>query len=200
MRLSHGRSLPVQADSRNGERHMNNKRGGWGAKLLLVVMLMLASAVGGAYGYRVLDGKMAVSDAKKAVEDVDVSDYDTAEQTIIQGYIDDTNKDLDNAKTRKEVYDIIGDFISDVEKVQTKKDKELAEALKQAEDAKNRYNNQNDNTDNTGNNNNTSSGSSTDDGGNYKSNNLNQGSNGSDEDKDGFLGSLLGGLSSGSGN
>ena len=47
---------------------MNNKKGGFGAKLLLVLILMIASAVGGAYGYRILDGKMASRDALKAVE------------------------------------------------------------------------------------------------------------------------------------
>ena len=115
---------------------MDNKRGGAGAIVILVLILMLASAVGGAYGYRVLDGKLAVKDAQKAVADVDISDYDTPEQTIIQGYIDDAGKDLAKAKTRKQVYEILGDFISDVDKVQTKKEKELEEALKAAEEAK----------------------------------------------------------------
>ena len=44
--------------------------------MLLVLILMIASAIGGAYAYRVLDGKMAVRDAMKAVEKVDISDYD----------------------------------------------------------------------------------------------------------------------------
>ena len=58
---------------------MNNKKGGFGAKLVLVLLLMIASAVGGAYGYRIVDGKMAVRDAKHAIEEVDISDYDTPE-------------------------------------------------------------------------------------------------------------------------
>ena len=175
---------------------MNNKKGGWGAKLLLVIILMLASAVGGAYGYRILDGKMAINDAKKAIEDVDISDYDTDEQTTIQGFIDEATKDLEKCQTRKDVYEVLGEFIEDVSKVKTKKDKELEEALRQAENARNKADqdsgtSKTDNTGNTGNNTNT-----TDDGGNYKSNNLNQGSD--EKDDDGFLGSLLGGLSSGS--
>ena len=121
---------------------MNNKKGGAGGVVLLVLILMIASAVGGAYAYRVADGKMASKDAMKAVEQVDISDYDTAEQTIIQGYIDKTTKDLETAQTRKEVYEILSEFISDVDKVQTKKEKELAQALKDAEDAKKKYENQ----------------------------------------------------------
>ena len=120
---------------------MNNKKGGFGAKFLLVLILMIASAVGGAYGYSVLDGKMAARDALKAVENVDISDYDTAEQSIIQGYIDDAKKDLETAKTRKDVYEIISDFVKDVDKVQTKAEKELEAALKEAEEAKKRYGN-----------------------------------------------------------
>ena len=164
---------------------MNNKKGGFGAKLLLVLILMIASAVGGAYGYRVLDGKLAARDALKAVENVDVSDYDTAEQTIIQGYIDEAKKDLETAKTRKEVYEVISDFIKDVDKVQTKAEKELEAALKAAEEAKNKYSSQ-------------SNDSSYDSGG-YKSNDLNSGTDEEDDDNgSGFLGSLLGGFSSGS--
>ena len=53
---------------------MNNKKGGFGAKLVLVLILMIASAIGGAYGYRVVDGKLASRDAMKAVENIDVSD------------------------------------------------------------------------------------------------------------------------------
>ena len=121
---------------------MNNKKGGFGAKFLLVLILMIASAAGGAYGYSVLDGKMAARDALKAVENVDVSDYDTAEQGIIQGYIDDAKKGLETAKTRKEVYEIISDFVKDVDKVQTRAEKELEAALKAAEEAKKQYNNQ----------------------------------------------------------
>ena len=185
---------------------MNNKKGGFGAKLLLVLILMIASAVGGAYGYRTLDGKMAVRDALKAVEDVDVSDYDTAEQTIIQGYIDDATKDLNTAKTRKEVYEIIADFISDVDKVQTKSEKELEKALKEAEEAKKKYEDNKSSrvTDEDSDTEDSGSETYTEDnsgGGSYKSNDL---STGSDEEENngggGFLGSLLGGLSSGAGN
>ena len=187
---------------------MNNKKGGFGAKFALVLVLMIASAIGGAYGYRVLDGKLAVKDAMKAVEDVDISDYDTPEQTVIQGYIDDATKDLSTAKTRQEVYEIIGEFISDVSKVKTLKEKQLEEALKAAEEAKNanynNQNNQNGQSDQTGENgqtgqNDTDYGTGTDTGeesGNYKSNDLNEPEK--DENGGGFLGSLLGGLASGS--
>ena len=180
---------------------MNNKKGGFGAKLLLVLLLMIASAIGGAYAYRVVDGKMAVNDALKAVENVDISNYDNAEQTVIQSYIDDAKKDLETAKTRKEVYEIISDFIADVDKVQTKNEKELEAALKAAEEAKQQYSNQNNN--NNSNNYNSDYDSDTESdssgSGSYKSNDLNQGSDGTDKDGgSGILGSLLGGLSSGS--
>ena len=132
---------------------MNNKKGGFGAKLVLVLILMIASAVAGAYGYRIFDGKMAVRDAKQAIEDVDVSDYDEPEQIIIQNYIDNATKDLEKVQTRKEVFEILGDFISDVDKVQTKNEKALEEALKAAEEAKEKENtrNNNNNTFNNGN-------------------------------------------------
>ena len=171
---------------------MNNKKGGFGAKLVLVLILMIASAAGGAYGYRILDGKLAVRDAMKAVEDVDISDYDAPEQSVIQGYIDDAKKNLETAQTRKEVYEIIGVFIADVDKVQTLNEKKLEEALKAAEEAKNQsYQNSQNNQSTT-----------TDDSG-YKSNELNtntetENSN-NDDEGGGFLGSLLGGMSSGSG-
>lgn len=192
---------------------MNNKKGGFGAKLLLVILLMIASAIGGAYGYRVADGKMAVREAMKAVENVDISDYDNAEQTIIQSYVDDAKKDLESAKTRKEVYEIISDFIEDVDKVQTKNEKELEAALKAAEEAKQQYNNQNNNQNNSNSNSNSNNSNgnynSSDDsdydadedsgssGGSYKSNNLNQGSDGTEKEGSGLLGSLLGGLAGG---
>lgn len=180
---------------------MNNKKGGFGAKLLLVLILMIASAVGGAYAYRVIDGKMAANEALKAVENVDVSDYDTGEQTIIQGYIDEAKKDIETAKTRKEVYEIITDFIADVDKVQTKSEKELEAALKAAEEAKKQYSNQ-DSSYNNNNNSNSNYNSDTEDDssneGSYKSNNLNQGSDGTEKESNGIIGSLLGGLSSGS--
>ena len=177
---------------------MNNKKGGFGAKFLLVLILMIASAIGGAYGYSVLDGKMASRDALKAVENVDVSDYDTAEQTIIQGYIDDAKKDLETAKTRKDVYEIISDFVKDVDKVQTKAEKELEAALKEAEEAKKRYgNNDKDNNSNSTYDNNGSTTTDTDDSG-YKSNSLNSGSD-AEEESGGLLNSLFGGMASGSG-
>ncbi len=182
---------------------MNNKKGGFGAKLLLVLILMIASAVGGAYAYRVIDGKMAANEAMKAVENVDVSDYDTGEQTIIQGYIDEAKKDIETAKTRKEVYEIITDFIADVDKVQTKSEKELEAALKAAEEAKKQYSNQDSSYNNNNNNSSNSNyNSDTEDDssneGSYKSNNLNQGSDGTEKESNGIIGSLLGGLSSGS--
>ena len=171
---------------------MNNKKGGFGAKLALILILMIASAIGGAYGYRVLDGKMAVRDAQKAIEDVDVSDYDTAERTVVQDYIDEATRDLETAKTRKEVYEIIAEFISDVDKVKTANEKALEEALKAAEEAREEARNaanQNSTTDNTSTNtDNESSG--------YKSNDLTDAQ--TDDDDSGFLGSLLGGLVSGS--
>ena len=187
---------------------MNNKKGGAGAKILLVLILMIASAVGGAYGYRVLDGKLAVREAMKAVENVDISDYDAPEQEVIQGYIDEAKKDLETAKTRKEVYEIITDFIADTEKVQTSNEKKLEEALKAAEEAKqNQYNNNNNNNNNNNYNQNQDQNQSQDqdqsydtndsnDSGNYKSNNLNTGTD-EEEDSGGFLNSLLGGLASG---
>lgn len=189
---------------------MNNKKGGFGAKLLLVIILMIASAVGGAYGYRVIDGKLAVRDAMKAVEDVDISDYDTEEQAEIQGYIDSAKKDLETAKTRKEVYEVIGEFIADVSKVQTSNEKKLEEALRAAEEAKQRYNNNDNNNYNNNNSQNsdqsynteepggtTDSNYNTDSNGNYKSNELNTGTE-EEESNGGFLNSLLGGMSSGS--
>ena len=193
-----------------GSKKMNNKKGGFGAKLLLVIILMIASAAGGAYGYRVLDGKLAVRDAMKAVEDVDISDYDTEEQAEIQGYIDSAKKDLETAKTRKEVYEVIGEFIADVSKVQTSNEKKLEEALRAAEEAKQRYNNNDNNNYNNNNSQNsdqsynteepggtTDSNYNTDSNGNYKSNELNTGTE-EEESNGGFLNSLLGGMSSGS--
>ena len=178
---------------------MNNRKGGAGGIFLLVLILMIASAVGGAYAYRVADGKMAARDAMKAVEQVDISDYDTAEQTIIQGYIDKTTKDLETAQTRKEVYEILSEFISDVDKVQTKKEKELAQALKDAEDAKKKYENQqNDNNNNSKQNStDSSSGSSSDKDSGYKSNELSSSEDSSGNSNNNFLDSLLGGLASG---
>lgn len=181
---------------------MNNKKGGFGAKLVLVLILMLASAVGGAYGYRVFDGTMAVRDAKKAIEDVDISDYDTAEQTVIQEYIDSASKDLEKAQTRKEVYEILAEFISDVDKVKTSKEKELEEALKAAEEARKESENlKSSRSYDSGSTQSSGSGSSNSDSsgqGGYKSNQLSGGETEEEESGSGFLGSLLGGLSSGS--
>lgn len=181
---------------------MNNKKGGFGAKLLLVLILMIASAVAGAYGYRVVDGKMASKDALRAVENVDISDYDTAEQSLIQSYIDDAKKDLETAKTRKEVYEIISDFIADVDKIQTKSEKELEAALKAAEEAKQKYSSQdksNSSSEYDSDSGYSSDSSGSDSSGSYKSNELNQGSDGTEgQEKGGILGSLLGGMSSGS--
>ena len=188
---------------------MNNKKGGFGAKLLLVLILMIASAVGGAYGFRVFDGKMAARDATKAIENVDITDYDTAEQSEIQGYVDKAKKDIETAKTRKEVYEVITDFIADVEKVPTANEKKLEEALRAAEEAKQKYNNNNSNSNSYNNNNNDydsnqsqdqsyDTDNSNDSGGNYKSNELNTNNDTEQEKEGGFLNSLLGGLASGS--
>ncbi len=184
---------------------MNNKKGGLGAKILLVLILMIASAVGGAYGYRVLDGKMAARDAVKAIDNVDISDYDDSEQSIIQGYVDNAKKDIETATTRKEVYEIITDFIADVSKVQTANEKKLEEALRAAEEAKQKYGNNSNN--NSYNNNDNSSQSddlsydsdSSSNSSNYKSNNLNNNNN-NEEEKGGLLNSLIGGLANGSDN
>ncbi len=162
---------------------MNNKRGGVGAKIILVLILMIASAIGGAYGYSILDGKLAVKDARKDVEAVRVSDYDSPESTEIQGYIDQVNKDLETAKSRKEVYEIMEDFNSDVAKVKTKTQKELEEAKRAAEEARNNNNN-NSNNNNGSNNSYNDNDYNNYDGYNsnnndYNSNNNNNGSNNS---------------------
>ena len=183
---------------------MRNKRGGVGAKILLVLILMIASAVGGAYGYRVLDGKLAVRDAMKAVEDVDISDYDSEEQAVIQGDIDEAKKDLDTAKTRKEVYEVIGEFIADVAKVQTSNEKKLEEALRAAEEAKKQYGNNNNSNNNNYNNDQSTDQSYNTDNSNTTDNNSNLDSgitSPSEEDNEesgGFLNSLIGGMTSGS--
>ncbi|MBQ3369823.1 MAG: hypothetical protein IJG48_02260 [Mogibacterium sp.] len=178
---------------------MNNKKGGFGAKLLLVLVLMIASAVGGAYGYRVLDGKLASRDALKAVENVDISDYDAPEQSEIQGFIDDARKNLETAKTRKEVYDVITDFIADVDKVQTMNEKKLEEALRAAEEAKNQYNSSNNQNQNQLFNPGSSS-DTTENDTSYDNNDTDSGTDAAEEEKDdgGFLGSLIGGMSNGS--
>jgi hypothetical protein len=124
-------------------------------------------------------------------------------------------KNLETAKTRKEVYDIISDFIGDVDKVQTANEKKLEEALKAAEEAKQKYGNNNNNNNNSNifnnNDNNdssqntdssagtdTSTDQSNDSSGNYKSNELNTGTQEEQQEQGGFLNSLLGGLANGS--
>ena len=178
---------------------------------------MIASAVGGAYGYRVLDGKMAAREAVKAIENVDISDYDDSEQSVIQGYVDTAKKDIETAKTRKEVYEVISDFIADVSKVQTANEKKLEEALKAAEEAKQKYGNDSGSNNNSNNNNNSynnnnsnynndqndnlsydNDNSSNNSSSNYKSNELNNSNDNGEEEKGGFLNSLIGGLASGS--
>ena len=123
---------------------MNNKRGGIGAKILVVLILMLISAGGGAYGYSILDDKLAVRDANKDIEMVRVSDYDTAEAATVESLIEDTKKNLESAKTRKDVYEIMENFNDEISKIKTKTQKELEEAKKEAEEAKNNRNNNND--------------------------------------------------------
>ncbi|MBE6019155.1 MAG: hypothetical protein E7230_02300 [Clostridiales bacterium] len=173
---------------------MNNKRGGFGAKLLLVLILMIASAIGGAYGYRVLDGKLAARDALKAVENVDVSDYDTPEQAVIQECIDEAKKALETAKTRKEVYEIISDFVKDVGKVKTRSEKELEAALQAAEEAK-QQNGTTDPTENTYDSGGDGTQEETDET-QYKSNDLPTGTN--ETQNGGLIDSLFGKLFGGS--
>ena len=183
---------------------MNNKRGGVGAKVVLVLILMLLSAIGGAYGYRVMDGKMAVREAQKVVKDVDVADYDTEEAAKMQVYIDNINKDLETAQTRKEVYELMDEFKEDISGLQTKAEKELEAARREAEQARNANNNNSNNnngsnfsSDNTGNNNTgsntTDNSGSTDSGtdGGYKDNNLSNAQDGTEDS--GLLNNLFGG-------
>lgn len=168
---------------------MNNKRGGVGAKILLVLILMIASAIGGAYGYRVLDGKMAVRDAQKYIERIDIADYDTPESETIRGYIDNTSKDLATAATRKEVYDIMDDFKLDVSKVMTKTEKELAEARKAVEEARNSNKNYNNNSNNNSYNNDSSNSSNSYD--NYEEEDTAD-DNSSNNSSGGLFGNLFG--------
>lgn len=157
---------------------MNNKRGGAGAKIILVLILMIASAIGGAYGYRVLDGKMAVSEAKKEIEAVRLSDYESPESTEVSNLIDAVNKDLETTTTRKDVYERMEDFHSDLAKVQTKAQKDLEAARKEAEEARNQYNNNNRNNNNNNNNYNDYD----DSGSNNYNNDNNNGYNANDSD------------------
>lgn len=188
---------------------MNNKKGGVGAKILLVLILMIASAVGGAYGYRVLDGKMAVREAIKDLENIRVTDYDTEEASTLEGLIDTAKKDLETASTRKEVYEIIGDFTIDASKIKTRTEKELEEARREAEEARNSNrnnnnsnssNNYNDYSDDSDNYNSSDDYNSNSSNGNYDSDNTNSnsgsGSNDAITNDDGSSGrsSILGGL------
>ena len=158
---------------------MNNKKGGFGARLVLVLILMIASAIGGAYAYRIMDGKMAVRDAQKEIDAVKVSEYDTDEAKTVQGYIDDARKNLETAKTRKEVYEIMTEFDSDVDGVLTKLEKELEEARKAVDDAKK-----------------NSSGSSNDSSSGSSSGNEEETDSSESKSSGGLFGNLLGGSSS----
>ena len=177
---------------------MNNKRGGIGAKILLVLILMLLAAGGGAYGYRIMDGKLAVNDAQKFIKNVDVADYDTEEAAKMQVYIDNINKDLETAQSRKEVYELLDEFKEDTAQLKTKAEKELEAAKREAEEARNANNNNNNN--NNGNNSNYNNGNSATDNTNnsngstdngYKNNNLSNAEDGSEDG--GLLGNLFGG-------
>ena len=163
---------------------------------------MLLAAGGGAYGFSVFDGKMAVRDAQKIIKDVEIGDYDTEEATQIQGYIDNVDKDLATAKSRKEVYEIMEEFKEDVSKVKTKTQKELEAARKEAEEARqanqNNQNNNNSNSNTDGSNGtdntsgfNTENSQNGDSGSGYKSNNL-SGSQ-EEEESNGILNNFFGG-------
>lgn len=183
---------------------MNNKRGGAGTKILLVLFLMILAAGGGAYGFSVFDGKMAVRDAQKVIKDVEVGDYDTEEATRIQGYLDTAEKDLATAKSRKEVYEILDEFKEDVSKVQTRTQKELEAARKEAEEARKAQQQNNNNNNNNGNSDSLTNNSGTDTGNpygtdtdnqsgssGYKSNNL-SGNSEEEESNSGILSNLFG--------
>ena len=163
---------------------MNNKKGGVGAKIIIVLILMIASAVGGAYGYRVLDGKLAIKDADKFVNSVKLSEYDTPESTEVQGYIDDARDKLESASTRKDVYDIVSEFNENIAKVKTRTQKELEAARKEAEDARNNSYNNNDSSNGNdsnfnNNNNNNNNGFGYDEESGLNNNNNSGNSNGS---------------------
>lgn len=113
-----------------------NKRGGIFGKLLFVLLLMIASAVAGAYGYYILDGQMATEEAIKLMEEINIEDYDQTDATKIEDYIDITTKHLEEVKSRKKVYEIMTDFKEKVAKFQTSNEKELAAAKEAAEKAK----------------------------------------------------------------
>ena len=185
---------------------MNNKRGGFGAKFLLVLFLMLIAAGGGAYGYSILDGKLAARDAAKYIERINISDYDTDEANVMNGYITNASKDLETAKTRKEVYEILDDFKSDSSKVMTRTEKELEEARRAVEEAKKNNNNYNSNSNNSGSYNNDNNYNSNDNSGYDNSGNSNNagsgivsGDNSNDSNKSsgGLFGNLFGSESDG---
>jgi len=173
---------------------MNNKKGGFGAKLLLVLILMLASAVGGAYGYRVLDGKMAVSDAKKYVDSIRISDYDSEEAVQVETLIEEMNKNLETAKTRKEAYNLMDSFKEDMGKILTKTEKELEEARRAVSDAQknNNSNNNNNNNSNNSNNNNYNDNSYNND--NSSNNNNSSGDTSGNSNDDSSSGGILGNI------
>lgn len=118
---------------------MNNKRGGLGAKLIIILILMLASAVAGGWGYSVIDGKFAAKDAAKEIKMVDTDDYDSAEAEEIENLITEATNKLETVKTRKGVYEILIDFKKDVNKVKTSAEKKAEEAAEQQQN--NQYNN-----------------------------------------------------------
>lgn len=115
---------------------MNNKKGGFLGKFILILILMLASAVGGAYAYRVADGKLAAKDAMKEIHNFDLDDYDDADSTAIDEYIEDALKYLETAKSREAVYEILIDFKKDVDRIPTKAERE-AEQARQASEQQN---------------------------------------------------------------
>lgn len=115
---------------------MNNKKGGFLGKFILVLILMLASAVGGAYAYRIADAKLAAKDAIKEIHNFDIDDYDAADSTSINEYIEDALKELDTVKSREAVYDILIDFKKDVDRIPTKSERE-AEQARQASEQQN---------------------------------------------------------------
>lgn len=122
---------------------MNNKKGGFLGKLVLVLILMLASAVGGAYAYRIADGKLAAKDATKEINNfVDADDYDSLEAGTVSQCIEDAIKSLDNAQTREDVYEILIDFKKDIDKIPTTAEKEAQQAAKDAQQSQNSQNSQ----------------------------------------------------------
>lgn len=179
---------------------MNNKRGGFGTKFLLILILMLVSAAGGAYGYRVLDGKLAVNDAADTIDSIRISEYDSEEAVQIETYKEEAEKNLGTATTRKEVYEILEEFNENVSKVKTRTEKELEEARKAVNDANNKNNNNNNSTNDTGNtndifNNNNNNGNNTTDNSNNSNNGTNGNSQTDDKDDDssgGLIGNLFG--------